>query len=308
MSNYLRNEKNEERAKKIVSIIKDYDGIISSGEIFTLGGDEMFTSKSGMKAFMRDYVLLYHGDQIKSVPRKGYEYITAEAKKEDKSFFWNSEGYSDPTAGNALANLMMASKESKFRQAPGEIWTYDPGNYKNNVPELALVVAVSKGCVTYLIVKDKKKDMDWFNDECISFEFDGNKCYVDPRYLRYAGQNRFTQNEGCMLDFFLVKKYLAKRFDISVVEKTVKVEVPVEKIKEVPVELTEEMCIEFLENSGWLEKHDQEIINREFAREILIGDGAVPEETEKVGLDISVWKTKAETWETAFRLMCGKEA
>jgi hypothetical protein len=83
-----------------------------------------------------------------------------------------------------------------------------------------------------------------------------------------------------------IKQHIAKRFDIQQTVKEVvkekKVEVPVYEVKEVPAKITREDAIKFLTEDGYFDE-------------------------ERPDIDLAVWKAKAEAWETAFRLMCGKE-
>jgi hypothetical protein len=97
-----------------------------------------------------------------------------------------------------------------------------------------------------------------------------------------------------------IKQHIAKRFDIQQTVKEVikekKVDVPVYEVKEVPVEITQEAAIDFLTKNGWLGEYSRKITDN--VRETI-------ESTNKKLY--SEYKAKAEAWESAFRLMCGKE-
>ena len=290
----VKTEEKEKRAKEIVKIIKDYGGVISSSSILQLCDNSFTTNSNTLKNFLNTYVLPNYPD-VKSIPRRGY--IWDPAKKEDQ--FKNAEGYLDPTAGKAIANMMMSSSSSKddeaINQIPGEVWYLDPGAYKGNKKFLALVIGGSKGCVNYIPVRDADLDKAYFYaGYCIPFVSMGRNYFVDIRQIRTSGQNSFDRYSFVMDDdiFEKVKYGVAKRFKIEtrVETKTVEVvkEIPIYETKEIPAQIDEEAAIKFLEDSGWLKEHDKNL-------------------RMYVYPELAEYKAKAESWEQAFRLMCGKE-
>lgn len=288
------NEKNKERADKIVAAIQEYGELITGREIKELVGDK--STVSAFKTFMSHYVAPNY-PEIEAIPRKGYIYRgIKKEEKTDKELYKNSEGYLDPTAGKALANLMMSAKVKKTETnlVPGEVWTRSTGSYSGNKEELALILGESSYAINYIPVRDSVLDKDFFYaDYCIKFEYSGKKYFVDWRQIKTCGENPFASRNGGKYMFLLsddifeeIKQHIAKRFDIQQTVKEVikekKVEVPVYEVKEVPAKITREDAIKFLTEDGYFDE-------------------------EKPSIDLAVWKAKAIAWENAFRLMCGKE-
>lgn len=273
MGVYAKNEVNVSKAEKIVKAVKDYGEVITSKEIFELFKND-FSSISAAKTFLSTFVIPEYPN-IKSIPRKGYVWDPIDTKKEEKSTFKNSEGYSDPTAGKAIANCMtyQNTEGEESNQLPGEVWFLDPGTYKGNKKFLALVIAGSKGCINYIPVRDFVLDKGYFfAGYCVPFTaINGREYFVDIRQLRTSGQNAFDRY-SFLLDFDKfksIKQKIAERFKIETVE--VVKEVPVYETKEVPAAITEESAIKFLQNSGWIEKHDEELTNEDHLMSMIQG-------------------------------------
>ena len=294
-----RTEAYDKRANEIVKIIKDYDGVISSGEIQTLYPEHL--ALGTLKTFLTNYILPNY-PQIQSIPRKGYIYC--DEKKKPDNPFKNAEGYSDPTAGKALANLMMSSEEAN--QIPGEIWVRETGSYSKNKTELVLVIGASKGVVNYIPIKDYDLDRTfWFAGYCIDFTLmDRTRVFVDWRQLRTCGQNPFVRYKEMRDDVYeQVKNCLATRLKIDRKEVVKEVQKVVYETKEVPAQITKEAAIDFLIESGWLSDHDNEITKAQWLK-----DEAEKNHNSAMKVELEGWKAKAEAYELALRLMCGKEA
>lgn len=283
-------EKTKERDELIIEAVKQYEGLVTSKEIAELTGISRSVVKSNMSRIMKE------NPNIKAIPKKGYIYSE---KKSKKSEMKNLEGYSDPTAGKAIANAMMSKNE--VNQIPGEIWVRETGSYSKNNTELALVIGASKGVINYIPVKDFFTEKEYyFEEHCTNFLLpSGTKVYVDYYQVRVSGQNSFERGKyECLLDPDIYQEILdriSERFNISRPKEIIK-EVPVYEVKEVPVEITQDSAIDFLVKNGWLDEYKNKLVDNV--------KKTVESNSEKL---YSAYKAKAEAWESAFRLMCGKE-
>ena len=280
----------KERDELIIEAVKQYEGLVTSKEIAELTGISRSVVKNNMSRIMKE------NPNIKAIPKKGYYYSVDKSKKSEMK---NSEGYFDPTAGKAIANAMMSKNE--VNQIPGEIWVRETGSYSKNNTELALVIGASKGVINYIPVKDFFTEKEYyFEEHCTNFLLpSGTKVYVDYYQVRVSGQNSFERGKyECLLDPDIYQEILdriSERFNISRPKEIVK-EIPVYETKEVPVEITQEKAIDFLVKNGWLDDYKNKLVAN------------VKKATENNGEKLySAYKAKAEAWESAFRLMCGKE-
>lgn len=292
---------NKKQVEDIAEIIKQYDGsLITSKQIHELMDDPV--SLTGVKYILHEYVLRDYPDII-SVPRRGYRYA-AKPERETK-VFKNEEGYPDPTAGKALANVMMTPKEQETNYFPGEVWTRATSPYLGpKKKELALVIAASKGVVNYIPVRDYVEEGTYyFSGYCTEFESpSGKKYFVDWRQIRTSGCNPFKDGsyEFALDDdiFSKIMSQIGKRFGIG--EVIVK-EVPsppkvVYETKEVPATITEEDAIKFLTDNGWLTEHDNGVRSN-----------AMEEFGTLFSRSADIWEARYKTLLLAVKLMCGKE-
>ena len=294
-----RTEAKDKLAVSILEALRDYGDIIASKDLYDLVPQDLYTFQS-FKNFLQYYVKAYYPDKVRAVPKKGYMYIykNKEIKEEPKSTgFKNSEGYSDPTAGKALANVMMEPKTQETNYFPGEVWTRSTGAYMGpKKKELVLVIAASKGNVNYIPVYDSIEEKGfYYSGYCKEFEStSGKKYFVDWRQIRTSGCNPFKDGsyEFAVDDdiFNYILDQIGKRFGLG---ETIVKEVPkiVYETKEVPATITEEDAIEFLAKSGWLANHDR-----------VIGSKAAVEAQQLYSKELAVALESARIWETCFRL------
>lgn len=296
---YKRTEQKDKLAETIIEALRDYGDIIASKDIYDLVPQDIYSCRS-LKNFLQYYVKEYYPDKVRAVPKKGYVYIGKNkgVKEEPKlTGFKNSEGYSDPTAGKALAKVMMEPKTQETNYFPGEVWTRSTGSYMGpKKKELVLVIAASKGNVNYIPVYDSIEEKSYyFSGYCKEFEStSGKKYFVDWRQIRTSGCNPFKDGsyEFAVDDdvFNSILDQIGKRFGLG---ETIVKEVPkvVYETKEVPAAMTEEDAVKFLATSGWLADHDR-----------IVRDSAKDEAHGLYSKELAVASEAARIWETCFRL------
>jgi len=296
---YKRTEKKDKLAETIIEALRDYGDVIASKDIYDLVPQDIYSCRS-LKNFLQCYVKEYYPDKVRAIPKKGYMYIgkNKEIKEEPKSTgFKNAEGYSDPTAGKALAKVMMEPKAQETNYFPGEVWTRSTGAYMGpKKKELVLVIAASKGNVNYIPVYDSIEEKGfYYSGYCKEFEStSGKKYFVDWRQIRTSGCNPFKDGsyEFAVDDntFNSILDQIGKRLGLG---ETIVKEVPkiVYETKEVPATITEEDAVEFLAKSGWLDNHDR-----------IIGSRAAMDAQNLYSKELAVALESARIWETCFRL------
>ena len=218
------------RRKRIITFLSANPNEYYHGE--ELGekiGVSRFVIQNDMKAIKLEHPEL-------SITKKGYMWMMEEKKNPMK----NHEGYYDPTAGKAIRNLENSSSEKPWK--PGEVW-HAGGSRGTN--DLLLVVSVGgdTSCCLFLYNYDDPyanrgkpenlKHIAWTTHD---FLIDTSKLGQRPN--RYFEDRAFTLPLSLFTE---IKGMIARNLGIEslVVEKEVKVEVPVEKVveKEVKVEV-----------------------------------------------------------------------
>lgn len=205
----------------------------------------------------------------------------------------NSEGYSDGTAGRAIANVMRSQSNSNgrypMRQSFGEVWE---ASVNNDDMEGLLVIAAKEGtCICYNVYPTKKPfmkqdyTMRWTDDK-------GQTHYVSTINPINISERKLTKRLYKLGDAEkdCVKKSLLAACDIQFPEtevKTVEVEKIVERKVEVPVEVVKEV-----------EKEVQVEVPVEVIKTIEI-------HADQKDIDLAVYKAKCEIYE---RLVFGPDA
>ena len=145
------------------------------------------------------------------------------------------EGYSDPTAGEAMKSDVFGDR------FPGDIWSVQNSN--GTVSEY-VVIRDFKTCVSCIPVSTISFVRPEFRRAfCVVIRFEDD-AYVDCRKLSSKPSKYFVEKTGEVKNFDAIKNKLSSILSLpsgtveveKVVEKVVEKEVPVEVLKEVPVE------------------------------------------------------------------------
>lgn len=167
-------------------------------------------------------------------------------KKTMYSEMKNSEGYSDGTAGKAIANVMKSSGKYPMRQHFGEVWAIS--NVVDDQEGVLIISAKENTCICYTVYPCKKSFMKpdytlrWTDDTGTHYISTINPVNLSERKLGKKLYDIGSGEKECL------RKSLMAALDIvlpepetkiQIVEKKVEVPVEVEKevIKEVPVEV-----------------------------------------------------------------------
>lgn len=327
-------EKNLNDTIKIVDALKAKGAgkTITSAQLETLTG----IYRNRVKELLKEEMAI--NPNITSIPRKGYQWVEKqnpeETKKEEPKTVEryddtkNDEGYMDMTAFLAMQTIT----DDRYKQEPGQIWEFEGTPYKYKDLNWCVILKAygkpDKGSCSFLLVS---KIDDYYDEKvCVPFSIKGNLYYVDPRRVQQRPIKSLIRSKYRLedKDFNEIKEAVAKHLDILQNTKIIEKKIPGETIietKEVPAQITEEDAIAFLTNSGWLKKHEVEIVNQmcaeasvESSIEVLTESGWLAKhDAEKMDAALTTMNimkrqyAEAEAAKNAYRealyLFCGKE-
>ena len=236
----------EERTRKILAVLtaNSAKGVWTSKQELadTIAVDSIKT----LDAFMQQHFLPNHPEILK---RYSLGFLIDQTIKKENPMK-NPEGYSDRTAGKAIANMGKA--------LAGEIWTYDYAN--NTLTELVLVISSTSSTSIVLRLQDPNAELKNTSVSRIPAKYPVEVRYSGHDYIVDAAMpcckpNRYFRDKVSELtptQMNFVKRGLARALGITVetkiVEKPVEkfkfIEKPVEKIVEKVVEVPVEKIVE----------------------------------------------------------------
>lgn len=224
------------RIKKVVDFLKTHSEQYYTADMLCTEAvpDEQVTPDA-MRMYVRTRIMPRY-PEIRSARGFGYKWVPQETpasepkkapaeepkKTATETPYRNSEGYSDPTAGKALASL-----ESSYK--PGQIWHAEA---RNGDTEWLLVVKGYKARVHVLMLYPEKK-REW--DHPLRVHYKGDVLWTDPTELTWRSAKQFTKFlcDAEKDEYVFAKNALGKFFGIIFVTEVTK-EVPKIRYIEVP--------------------------------------------------------------------------
>jgi len=323
------NAKNISDINAIINTLQEMGEYLTSRQIGELTG----IGENRVRWLLRTEMQKNHNRYIVSDRKKGYLFVPDPEKEEPKKVeryddTKNDEGYMDMTAFLAMQTIT----DDRYKQEPGQIWEFEGTPYKYKDLNWCVILKAygkpDKGSCSFLLVN---KIDDYYDEKvCVPFSIKGNLYYVDPRRVQQRPIKSLIRSKYRLedKDFNEIKEAIAKHLDILQNVKIIEKKIPGETIietKEVPAQITEEDAIAFLTNSGWLKKHEVEIVNQmcaetsvESSIEVLTESGWLAKHDAEI-LDVdhttmNILKrqyAEAEAAKNAYRealyLFCGKE-
>ena len=225
----------EEKKKAVYALLDGRRGeYVTAKEI----GEKIGLKTNTVSRFMKSVFLPAY---IDCSSMRGFGYMLHEKSKEEKpvqSPMKNPEGYSDRTAGKAIANMGKA--------LAGEVWEYEYKCTGETRTELVLVINSSKDTMIVLKLYPDATPACLMTKTMVTFRVGNDKYMVDAALPCWKPAKYFVRKIGEVTptQMAFVKKALSRAFAIPVETKIV--EKPVDRIKmiEKPVEKIVEKIVE----------------------------------------------------------------
>ena len=232
-------QKREERIKTVYDILDAHRGESVSCSVLA---EKLGVNTKACYAFMSAHFIPKYKEELDPSRTHGYMLRKLSEKEPEKTIMKNPEGYSDQTAGKAIASMGKA--------LAGEIWKVY--SHLPNAEDLVLVInSTDTMCV---VLKLYRPEFGISPKYPVDVRYSGKAFVADAFMVCTKPIKYFKEKDGELspTQMNFIKRTLAKALliptEVKVVEKPVEkikmIEKPVEKIVEVPVEKIVEKVVE----------------------------------------------------------------